>query len=86
MIYLDLTVWTPSFETGCARLILTIGAKDWCAKNDVALLGDVPLHAQICHDADIGKPTVVANPEGAQAKAFHAIVEGVARAIGLDER
>ena len=39
------------------------------------LLGDIPLHSQICKDADAGRPTVVANPDGAQAQAFKRIAD-----------
>jgi len=47
------------------------------------LLGDIPLHAQICHDADMGKPTVVASPNGPQAEAFLKIATGLMTTIGL---
>jgi ATP-binding protein involved in chromosome partitioning len=60
-----------------------IGARKWCATKKVALLGDVPLHAQICHDADAGKPTVVTSPDGSQAQAFHGIMKSVTAAVGL---
>ena len=42
---------------------------------DIKLLGDIPLHPQICTDADAGKPTVVANPDAAQAEAFKKIAD-----------
>ncbi|KAK4580116.1 hypothetical protein LTR86_000319 [Recurvomyces mirabilis] len=59
------------------------GARKKCEQIGVTLLGDIPLHPQICHDADIGKPTVVASPEGPQAQAFHAVMEAVVKSIGL---
>ncbi|KAK3678511.1 hypothetical protein LTR78_001808 [Recurvomyces mirabilis] len=59
------------------------GARKKCDELGVTLLGDIPLHPQICHDADIGKPSVVASPEGPQAQAFHAVMEAVAKSVGL---
>ena len=48
-----------------------------CAELGIELLGDIPLHASICHDADRGKPTVVADPDGVQAQAFRQVAKGV---------
>ncbi|KAK3115522.1 hypothetical protein LTR53_005058 [Teratosphaeriaceae sp. CCFEE 6253] len=59
------------------------GVRRKCEQMGIELLGDIPLHPSICHDADAGKPTVVANPDGPQAQAFHAVMAAVARAIGL---
>lgn len=61
------------------------GAKRLAEEMDVKLLGDIPLHPGICADADDGKPTVVAEPDSARAKAFESIAEQVARAIGLSQ-
>ncbi|PNS15100.1 hypothetical protein CAC42_2329 [Sphaceloma murrayae] len=41
-----------------------------CKELNIDLLGDLPLHPQICEDADRGKPTVVAEPDSTRAKAF----------------
>jgi len=49
----------------------------------IELLGDIPLHPSICSDADAGKPTVVANPESPQAKAFIKIAQSIASKLGL---
>jgi ATP-binding protein involved in chromosome partitioning len=46
-----------------------------CDKHNIDFLGDVPLHASICGDADRGRPTVVAEPHSSRAKAFHDIAE-----------
>ena len=54
-----------------------------CEEHGVQFLGDVPLHASICDDADRGKPTVVAEPESDRAKDFTKIAEEVARKVGL---
>ena len=41
-----------------------------CNKHGVSFLGDIPLHENICKDADRGKPTMVAEPHSARAMAF----------------
>lgn len=60
------------------------GVAKQCAKHGIDLLGDIPLHASICDDADRGKPTVVGQPDGTRAKAFVRIAEEVGRRVGLD--
>lgn len=60
--------------------------KDMCNKYDLRLLGEIPLHTRICEDADRGKPTVVAEPEGDRANVFGAIAEEVAKLVELDAR
>nr|OQO21978.1 hypothetical protein B0A51_08530 [Rachicladosporium sp. CCFEE 5018] len=59
------------------------GAKRKCEELGLEFLGDIPLHASICADADAGKPTVVANPNGPQAKAFGDIMSKISKQIGL---
>lgn len=59
------------------------GVTKACEKHNVPFLGDIPLHASICDDADKGKPTVVAEPESTRAKVFTTIAEQVATRIGL---
>ncbi len=54
---------------------VTIGARRKCDELGMQLLGDIPLHPQICLDADAGKPTVVATPDSPQARAFMKIAE-----------
>lgn len=51
------------------------GVKRECAKHGIDFLGDIPLHPAICEDADKGKPTVVADPEGPLARAYFEIAE-----------
>ncbi|KAI9840448.1 MAG: hypothetical protein M1837_001604 [Sclerophora amabilis] len=51
------------------------GVSRECANHGVNFLGDIPLHASICNDADRGKPTVVAEPESPRGKAFMEIAE-----------
>jgi len=57
------------------------GVERECKKHGIELLGDVPLHASICQDADRGKPTVVSDPTGVHALAFEGIAEKVSRKI-----
>lgn len=60
-----------------------IGARKKCQELGIDLLGDIPLDPRICHDADTGKPTVVASPEGPQAQAFIKTATEMAARIGL---
>jgi ATP-binding protein involved in chromosome partitioning len=48
-----------------------------CQKRGIDLLGNIPLHPGICEDADKGKPSVVADPQGANAMAFLRLAETV---------
>lgn len=59
------------------------GARKTCAELGLEFLGDVPLHAAICADADAGKPTMIAQPASPSAKAFAAIATAVRGKIGL---
>lgn len=59
------------------------GVTQACAKYDLPFLGDIPLHASICDDADRGKPTVIAEPESVRGQAFMAIAERVAQDLNL---
>lgn len=58
-----------------------------CKRLGVDFLGDIPLDAQVCEDADRGMPTVVAEENAASSarrQAFLTVAEQVARKIGLD--
>ncbi|CUS13338.1 unnamed protein product [Tuber aestivum] len=57
------------------------GVERECKKHGIELLGDIPLHASICRDADQGKPTVVSHPTGVHALAFEGIAEKVSRKL-----
>lgn len=57
--------------------------KSACKDHDIEFLGDIPLHPNICEDADRGKPTVVAEPASDIAKAFLDIADRVGYKIGL---
>jgi ATP-binding protein involved in chromosome partitioning len=59
------------------------GAKNKCGELGIRFLGDVPLHPSICSDADAGKPTMVANPDGPQAQAFAGIAKELTGILSL---
>ena len=52
------------------------GVSRECQKHGLELLGDVPLDASICEDADRGKPTVVAR-DGPLTDAYNGIARRV---------
>lgn len=58
-----------------------------CQRLGIDFLGDIPLDAKVCADADRGMPTVVAEEgdlNSARRRAFMNISEKVARAVGID--
>ncbi|KAJ6011759.1 hypothetical protein N7499_013267 [Penicillium canescens] len=60
-----------------------------CKRLGVDFLGDIPLDARVCEDADRGMPTVVAEESverSARRQAFLDVAEQVAKKIGLDWR
>ncbi|KAI9669777.1 MAG: hypothetical protein M1829_005032 [Trizodia sp. TS-e1964] len=79
----NMSVFTCPHCHQSTHIFGTSGVERECSKLKIDFLGDVPLHAKICDDADRGKPTVVSEPESARAKAFMAIAEAVGRKINL---
>jgi len=59
------------------------GVTQACKEHGIDFLGDVPLHASICDDADRGRPTVVAEPESSRASAFISIADAIGDKLGL---
>jgi ATP-binding protein involved in chromosome partitioning len=57
------------------------GAERMCADYDVPFLGSLPLDIRIREQADSGRPTVIADPDGAIAQAYKAIARKVAIAV-----
>ncbi|EEP76457.1 ATPase [Uncinocarpus reesii 1704] len=58
-----------------------------CERLGIDFLGDVPLDARVCEDADRGVPTVVAeegDDRSARRNAFLNIAEKIARKVGLE--
>ncbi|KAF1981527.1 nucleotide binding protein-like protein [Aulographum hederae CBS 113979] len=49
------------------------------------VLAEVPLHGSISANADEGRPTVVADPGGAEARMFLALAEKVGGMVGVGE-
>ena len=71
---------------GCGKsthIFGTEGVKKTCESHGIELLGDIALDAQICDDADKGKPTVVAEPESARGQAFLGIADRIEMKIEL---
>jgi ATP-binding protein involved in chromosome partitioning len=72
---------------GCGEMHEIFGPqgkiRKMCERYDLRLLGEIPLHPRICEDADRGKPTVVAEPEGERARAFGDIAKTVGGLVGL---
>jgi ATP-binding protein involved in chromosome partitioning len=59
--------------------------RNMCGKYDLKMLGEIPLHTSISDDADRGKPTAVAQPDGEQALIFRNMAEEVEGLIGLSK-
>ena len=57
------------------------GARRMCADYGVPFLGGLPLDIRIREQADSGRPTVVADPDGAVAQTYRAIARKVAVAV-----
>ncbi|KAL4950286.1 P-loop containing nucleoside triphosphate hydrolase protein [Aspergillus filifer] len=71
----------------------TCSEADWgvlaeCKRLGVEFLGDIPLDARVCEDADRGMPTVVAEEgdgeRSVRREAFMGVAEKVARRVGVD--
>ncbi len=59
------------------------GGARMAAQYGVALLGELPLDLRIREDADGGHPTVVADPDGAQARAYLQMARRAAARLSL---
>ena len=74
---------------GCGHVHDIFGNMDkirsMCDKYDLKMLGEVPLHGRISNDADKGKPTVVAQPDGEHAQIFAKVAEEVEGIIRLEK-
>jgi ATP-binding protein involved in chromosome partitioning len=71
-------------QSACTYAHGNAGARRKCAEMGIKLLGDIPLHPEICTDADAGMPTVVAKPSSPQAEAFTAIARQLKLDLGID--
>jgi ATP-binding protein involved in chromosome partitioning len=59
------------------------GVLNACEELKIRFLGDIPLQSRIASDADIGKPTVVAEPNSEEAAAFVKIATEVSKLVNL---
>jgi ATP-binding protein involved in chromosome partitioning len=57
------------------------GAERMCSDYDVPFLGSLPLDIHIREQADSGRPTVIADPDGQVAQAYKAIARKVAISV-----
>lgn len=63
------------------------GVEGQCKRLGIEFLGDIPLDAQVCEDADRGMPTVVAeegDDTSARRRAFMGVAEKIAKAVGIE--
>ena len=79
----NMSVFTCPHCNQSTHIFGSEGVAKACEKHNVPFLGDIPLHASICDDADRGKPTVVAEPQSARTQAFTTIAKRVAEEIKL---
>ena len=49
----------------------------------IPYIGDIPLHPQIMHGSDIGKPVIISDPESSQTKSFLKISKLVAGRVSV---
>jgi len=62
------------------------GGKTMAADYDISFLGSLPLAMRIREDADRGRPTVVAEPDGAITESYRAIARNVAAKLSLQQK
>jgi ATP-binding protein involved in chromosome partitioning len=62
------------------------GARETAAKLSAPFLGEIPLVAKVRELSDAGTPVMVADPDGAEAKAFLAVAERVAAGLQTADR
>ncbi|CAO3620694.1 unnamed protein product [Cunninghamella blakesleeana] len=53
------------------------GAQQMAKKLDIPFLGEVPLHADICHLSDAGQPIVISQPDSPFASHYRSIAQKV---------
>ncbi len=62
------------------------GGKTMAADYAISFLGSLPLAMRIREDADGGRPTVVAEPDGAITESYRAIARNVAAKLSLQQK
>ncbi|RYP80275.1 hypothetical protein DL770_006303 [Monosporascus sp. CRB-9-2] len=73
----------PHCRTDTAVFGTNKRVQEVCREHSVDLIGDIPLHQNVGDDGQLGKPTVVSEPESERAKAFIKIAQQVGSKIGL---
>lgn len=58
--------------------------QDEAGRLGVEVLAEMPLDPDVCRFADLGRPSVVADPEGATARIFGDVARGLARRLELE--
>ena len=62
------------------------GGGKLAAQFEVPLLGKLPLDKRICAEADVGKPTLVSDPEGEISALYREIAHRVTTQLSLQPR
>jgi len=62
------------------------GGKTMAADYAISFLGSLPLAMRIREDADSGRPTVIAEPDGAITESYRAIARNVAAKLSLQQK
>ena len=52
-------------------------------RQNLDIIGDIPLHADICRDADKGKPTVMAQPNGLLTRCYTQLASNVTKMLNI---
>lgn len=79
----NMSVFTCPSCSHTTHIFGSNGVANACVKHNISFLGDIPLHSQICDDADRGKPTVVAEPESQRGRAFVDIADRIGEEIRI---
>ena len=79
----NMSVFTCPHCSQSTHIFGSEGVARECSTQDIDFLGDIPLHAGICDDADRGKPTVVSDPNSPHGQAFLRIADRVGEKIQL---
>ena len=79
----NMSIFTCPHCNQSTHIFGSAGVNRQCLANNIDFLGDIPLHASICDDADRGKPTVVSEPSSPRGQSFMNVAEAIGRKIGL---
>lgn len=79
----NMSVFTCPHCNESTNIFGSEGVSRECVTHDIDFLGDIPLHASICENADRGKPTVVSEPTSSRAMTFTQIARNLGQKISL---